>query len=86
MMVFEITYRCREKDEDGQIVEGENCCRLRAKEDQVVDLHNHGRYALSYAARAGSRRQSLRWSVCRAGNTCPVASATSAWQRRRTEP
>lgn len=51
MMVFEITYRCREKDEDGQIVEGENCCRLRAKEDQVVDLHNHGRYALSYAAR-----------------------------------
>ena len=51
MMVFEITYRCREKDEDGQIVEGENCCRLRAKEEQVVDLHNHGRYALSYAAR-----------------------------------
>lgn len=51
MMMFEVTYRCREMDEDGLMVEGENCCRLRIKEDQVVDLHNHGRYALSAMAR-----------------------------------
>lgn len=32
MTMFEVTYRCREMDEDGQIVEGENCCRLRVSE------------------------------------------------------
>ena len=66
MMVFEITYRCREKDEDGQIVEGENCCRLRAKEDQVVDLHNHG-CSKPFTPRSclPNRIKKSRFKICR---------------------
>ena len=38
MMMFEVTYRCREMDEDGQMVEGENCCRLRVEQTRTERL------------------------------------------------
>lgn len=38
MRMFEITYRCRERDEGGLLVEGENCCRLRVEKVRTEHL------------------------------------------------
>ena len=48
MLLLEVTYLCGEWDaESGYFVEGENCCRLRVKENQLVDIRYGGKYVVS---------------------------------------